>query len=1709
MQETCDTIYQLLKTRADRAPRAAAIVAPGRGPLTYALLLQRVEHLAHLLHEMGIGRNDRVAIVLPNGSEMAMAFLGVAACATSAPLNPAFRDAEFDFLFSDLRPKALIVQSDTNSPAIAIAQKHCIPIIEALPDARRETGTFSLKGKRRACAFQVGFADAEDVAVILYTSGTTSRPKLVPLTQANILTSARAIAATLELTPEDRCLNVMPLFHIHGLVGALFSSIMAGASVICSAGFDSERFFTLLEDFHPTWYTAVPTIHQAVLSRAPSYSETLRCSDLRFIRSSSAPLPVRVKQELEQVFQVPVIESYGMTEASHQIASNPLPPGERKPRSVGMSAGAEIAIMNEKGDFLPRGSVGEVVVRGAAITSGYANNAEATQESFAHGWFRTGDQGYLDADQYLFLTDRMHETINRGGEKISPAELDEVLKEHPAVSEAVTFAVPHPTLGQDIAAAVILRENASVGPAEIQKFAATQLADFKIPRQVLIVDTIPKTATGKIQRKGLAEKLGLGRAGKSLDNIQADFATPRTETEQTLAAIWSSVLGVNVAIGDNFFHLGGDSIHAAQVISRIRASLGVQLSLFSFFEAPTVAGMARAIDTTGKKSTGSEAVLVQSIHRDGALPLSFAQQRLWFLDQLEPRSSVYNVPGAVRIRGALDVLALELSLNEIVRRHEALRTIFSVIEGNPVQIISPSLNFCLQRIDLTDRNESEREVEAQHLASEEARRSFDLSSGPLLRATLIMLGQDDHNLVLTMHHIVSDGWSMGVLYRELSVLYEAFSKGQPSRLPELSIQYVDFAVWQRQWLQGELLESQLSYWKKQLEGSPAVLNLPVDRPRPPLQSFRGARQSLELSKGLTRDLKSLSRQNDVTLFMTLLAAFQALLYRYTGQEDIVVGSPIANRSRSEIENLIGFFANTLVLRSDLSGDPTFSELLVRVREVALGGYAHQDLPFEKLVEDLNPGRNLSHSPLFQVMFALQNAPATAREFGGLTFQSFGMGNVTAKFDLTLSMREEANALRGSLEYNTDLFEAATIDRLIGHFQNLLQEIVSNPDRRISDLPILTTVEKQQLLVGWNHTNTEYPNDKCIHELFEVQVEKSPDAVAVVFEDQQLTYRELNERANQVAHYLRKLGVGPEVLVGICMDRSPEMIIGLLGILKAGGAYVPLDPDYPQERLAFMMEDSRACLLLTQKSLVEDGRWRIEDGDSRSSIPSTLLRTGLDSRLKVVCLDNEWQTIARESRENPSSGVTAGKLAYVIYTSGSTGRPKGVAIEHHSTVAFLSWAQTVFSAEEMAGVLASTSICFDLSVFELFGPLTCRGQVILATDAIALSGLVAACRVTLINTVPSAITELLRAQAIPSSVCTICLAGEPLTIGLVNDLYEQTSATKVYDLYGPSEDTTYSTFALRTKAGPQTVGRPIANTEVFILDRQRQPVPIGVCSELYIGGVGLARGYLNRPELTAKKFIPHPFSDKPGARLYRTGDLARYLPDGNIEFLGRMDDQVKIRGYRIELGEIEAVLSQHPAVLEAVVVARDEVENPNSEIENPKSGKRLVVYVVHRSWADTSVNELRRFLKQKLPDYMIPSSFVVLEALPLMPNGKVDRRALPAPDQSRPELEQGYQAPRTPMEEMLAEIWREVLKLERIGIHDNFFDLGGHSLLATQVISRVGAGFQTEISLRTLFEQPTIAAMANAILAQQAATLDSGELAGILTDIRKMYRGDRN
>ena len=1042
-----------------------------------------------------------------------------------------------------------------------------------------------------------------------------------------------------------------------------------------------------------------------------------------------------------------------------------------------------------------------------------------------------------------------------------------------------------------------------------------------------------------------------------------------------------------------------------------------------------------------------------------AFPTSFAQEGLWFLHQLEPESAAYNLQVAIHKEGRVDVELIQRSLNVIVQRHEVLRTCFRMINEQPMQVIASSLFLPLPVVDLRKNTEDERKTLVLQLAREELRQPFDLIQGPLIRAKLLWLDEDEYLLLLSMHHLISDGWSMDVLFRELVTSYEAFSSGQTSPVPELPIQYGDFAVWQREMLQGNILAEHLAYWKKQLSGRPSGLELPADRLRLQDTTSQGSTYHVTLPKELTEALKELSRHERVTLYMTLVASFQTLLYRYTGQDDLVIGTIAAGRTQGDTEALIGFFANTLVLRTDLSGNPTFRELLRRVREVILDAQAHQDLPFEYMVKELRPERYAGRNPLFQVLISLELPLSTLSS--GWTMNQMEIETGASRFDLALDIKDGSEGLVCSFEYSTDLFDETTIVRMAGHLQRLLEAVVADPGRQLPEFPLLTEPERHQILVEWNTTAVDYPRNLCIHQLFENQAERVPEAVAVVFEDEHLTYRELNRRANQLAHYLQHLGVGPDVLVGIYVERSLDMIVGLLGILKAGGAYLPLDPAFPTERIEFMLEDAQIPVLITQQHLT-------------AQLPNHTAR--------VVCLDTEGKTLSLQSETNSLPTAHSDNLAYVIYTSGSTGRPKGVQIIHRAVVNFL------LSMREQPGLraedtlLAVTTLSFDIAALELFLPLVVGAQVVIASqeivaDGIASMEILTRKHITVMQATPVTWRILLAAGWQGNHSLKIICGGEALPPDLAQQLLPR--AASLWNIYGPTETTIWSS-TCKIEPGEKTItiGRPIANTQMYLLDAHLQSVPIGVPGELYIGGDGLARGYLKRPELTSARFIPHPFSDNKGDRLYKTGDLARYRSDGTIEHLGRLDFQVKIRGYRIELGEIEAVLNQHPAVHQTVVVAREDVPGD----------KRLVAYLVMKKGLDTSVEDLKHHVTKQVPAYMVPSIFVILEEMPLTPNGKIDRGAFPVPELSRYSSNDSFVVPTLPLHSQLVQIWEDLLDVRPIGTRDNFFDLGGHSLLAARLVNRIEQDWGKKIPLNTLLADATIERLAEVIMQPEEESL---------------------
>jgi amino acid adenylation domain-containing protein len=1120
----------------------------------------------------------------------------------------------------------------------------------------------------------------------------------------------------------------------------------------------------------------------------------------------------------------------------------------------------------------------------------------------------------------------------------------------------------------------------------------------------------------------------------------------------------------------------------------VRAVFNVELPLRSLFDSSTIAALASVIETALKTGAATEMVPIPRVSRRGDVALSFAQQRLWFVQQMEPDNPFYNVTAAVRARGTLDLAALERSFNHLLERHEVLRTSFTVRDGQPVGVVAGKVSIDLPIEDLSNWDEPRREAELVKLCVDAAHQPFDLTHVPLLRTRVLRLSRTDHVIVVVMHHLISDAWSAEILIREMTALYEANTRGAAADLPELHIQYADYAAWQQNWLKDDVLDAQLAYWKRQLEGVPALLELPTDYSRPAAQTFRGAGQYRRLPRELSAALKELSRAEGVTLFMTLLTAFDILLSRYSGQKDIAVGSTIANRTRAETEGLIGFFVNTLILRADLSGDPTFQGLLRQVRETSLMAFTHQDLPFEMLVKELSPVRSLSHTPLFQVTFDLNSMPPEGRSLPELSLTSIALEDRASKFDLSMTVTDSEDGLETFLQYSVDLFEPGTIRRMLENFEVLLESIVRNPGAPYSTLTLLSGPERERILVEWNETRAEYPQGECLHSLFERQAEARHEALAVVCGNEHVTFAELNRRSNQLARYLQRLGARPEVPIGIYLERSTEMCVALLAVLKAGATYLPLDPAYPKDRIAFMLADARPPILLAQQRFC-------------AQLPV--------HEARQVNIDTEWEQIARESEQRLLTAVAPENSAYLIYTSGSTGKPKGVLSTHAALVNYALAAMREFRLTPDDCFLQFAPLSFDVLVEELFPAWLSGARVAIPNERVlssfpAFLDFIDQEQITLFEAPASFwhqwVQELnSKNVSLPSSLRLVIAGCEKMSPKYL-DQWQKFRVPMIH-IYGLTETTVTSmlhqlpaTLGERDFSNAPPVGRPIANIQAYLLDTRGQPVPVGAFGEIYIGGEGVGRGYLGHPELTAERFIPDPFGNKSGERFYRTGDIGRYRSDGSIEFLRRLDEQVKIRGFRIEPGEIEAALALHPSVVDAVVVAR----------EDRPGDKRLVAYIVPNGQQPApTAGALHEHLKQILPDYMIPSAFVMLEALPLTSSGKVDRRALPAPDRNGFQAEGQFVAPRTPVEQTLADIWAEVLGLESISIHDNFFHLGGHSLLAIQIVSRVRDAFQADLPLRKIFETPTIAGLSIGIVQTQAEDLNGEQAAEILARLESL------
>ncbi len=1138
----------------------------------------------------------------------------------------------------------------------------------------------------------------------------------------------------------------------------------------------------------------------------------------------------------------------------------------------------------------------------------------------------------------------------------------------------------------------------------------------------------------------------------SADDLQSGAEKTCNHTVQTVTSIWQDLLGINNIDSDsNFFDLGGDSVWASQVLLRISDKTGITLSLKEMFDNPTINSLARVLKAKSDDHEKPQPVPIQRINRKKKLPLSQAQKRLWFLSQLEPENPAFNLALGLQIEGPLKADLLCNAIDAVVQRHESLRTTFINDQGDPRAVINNHTSIMLNKIDATEMGHDEKA--SLQIIRQAAARPFDLEKGPLYRWFLVHLKKDFHILVYIVHHIVFDGWSLGIVLKEIAAQYDALQQSKEPLLPELNIQYVDYSAWHEEWLKTRNLTGQMEYWKKQLAGELPIMQLPFDRPRPKIPDYKGSLEFFELSENLSNQLRVLSKQEGSTFFMIFLTAFKILLFRYSGQDDIITGTPVANRNHVEFEKLVGLFINMLVLRSDLSGNPTFKELLARVRKTSLDAFSHQTFPFEQLVDLLKPSRDMSHHPLYQVMFAFHNFSFPPVALKDVKFQNIIIDRGSSQVDLWMYLWEENNIFKGAVEYSTELFDQATISRMTGHYLNLLNAAADDPLQKIDSCPLLNEKEKKHILFERNKTQLEVPETSSFHQLFENQANRLPHNNAVTFGNREITYQELNKRSSQLANYLRDLGVGTNTLIGIYVERSIEMIVGILGVLKAGGAYVPLDPTYPQERIAFIIEDTDMPVILTLDHM-------------ETALP--------ENRSAILCLDADWNEIASEKDNNPEHSTKGNNLAYVIYTSGSTGRPKGVKVQHRAVVNFLSSMRQEPGFAEDDVMLAVTTLSFDIHVLEIFLPLITGGRVVIAdretaSDGSLLLRALQDSRATVMQATPGTWRLLLAAGWQGTRNLKLLCGGEAFPLDLLKELLPR--AGSVWNMYGPTETTVWSTcFRITDSQSPILIGRPIANTQVYILDRLMQPVPVGVPGELYIGGNGVTPGYLNLPDLTQKQFLPDPFSLDQGARLYKTGDLARFRPDGNLEYLSRIDTQVKVRGFRIELGEIESVLNEHPSVDKCAAAV----------CEEQPGDMRMVAFIVPKAGMDPTASNLRKHLQNRLPDYMIPQHFVLLEELPLTPAGKIDRKNLPVAEIRESPAPAEYAAPRNKTEELLTGIWQNITGLSCIGIHDDFFDIGGHSLLAVRLFSAIEKKLGVRLPLALLYQASTIEQMSQFI-----------------------------
>jgi amino acid adenylation domain-containing protein len=1654
---------ELFREQAQLRPNAVALMFDGR-QISYGELNILANQMAHYLRRKGVGRETRVGLCLQRSMEMMIALLGIVkAGGAYVPLDANYPADRLTYMLQDADVEVLI--TDEKSAARLPYPGNATLVLQ------REWEQIT----RESIEEPEHQASGEELAYIIYTSGSTGRPKGVSVIHRNV---ARLVKNTdyVQLDENHILLQFAPV-SFDAATFEIWGALLNGAQLkIFPAYTPSPQELAEWLEREPVttlWLTA-GLFHQMAEGKVKRSFQHVR----QLLAGGDVLSAWHVNRFLRECGHCRLINGYGPTENTTFSACAWLTTLEEE-ASVPIGhpiSNSTVYILDEEMNAVPAGVTGELYLGGEGLARGYWGRPDLTAERFLPNPFslqggerlyRSGDLGRWREDGVLEFTGRRDQQVKLRGYRIELGEIEAVLEQHEDVRQAIVMA-REDAPGDKRLAAYVTGRIGTVSAAELRQYVAGKLPDYMVPASFVMLPEFPLTANGKVDPKRLPAP------PEERPELEQSYEAPRTTTEYLLCGIWQEVLRVKrVGVHDNFFDLGGHSLLATQIISRARTTFDVALSLRSIFENPVLSGQALHIESAQRGSTTCTGPAVIPVPRDQDLPLSFSQERVWFLQELDPSNSAYYFQAMLRLTGALDVPALQRALNEMVGRHEMLRTTFEVKNRRPVQVIHEPWSVSLPVIPLHEVQKAERETKLLELIDRELAKRFDVTQLPLIRWVLFSLDEQEHVLLHMEHHLIHDGWGFNVFLGELLQLYSAFITGKPSPLPSPQLQFADFAVWQKQYVESEEMWAQRSYWKAKLSGDLPVTEFPADRPRPPMQTFRGRVLRIPVPIDLCRKIRRFSVQEGTSLFAIMMAGYVGLTCRYTHQGDLCIGSTMANRQRPETEGLLGMLVNNVVLRAQTSLRATLRELLGHIQKLTLEAYDNQDVPFQTVVQDLQVSRDLSANPLFQMMFNFHNSPVSIPEFDDLKFQlTEGLGNGSAKFDMgvivvpsspsrmRLNPEWDKDLLTLVWEYNTDLFEEDSVSRIITHYYRLLDSIVTTPEQCLGYACLLTSTEQQQLVVECNRTSMEYPREKCIHELFEEQVKRTPESPAVKDAESCLTYEEFNRRANRLARYIRSLGVTSEDLVGVCLKRGTQMLAAVLGVLKAGAAYVPLDPTYPAERISWMLQDSAVALVLTQSELLD--------------------RLPLTGSQKI-CLDQSWGAIAPWSEENLGRLGEPENLAYVIYTSGSTGKPKGALIPGRAVVNFLCYMKAHLHMNEEDVLVALTTLSFDIAVLELLLPLISGAQTVIetresATDGAMLAQRLNAHKATMMQGTPSTWKLLLETGWKGRSLKALC-GGEALNSSLAEPLLQKCGT--LWNVYGPTETTIWS-LSCPIEHGMAVIplGQPIANTYAYVLDEELAPVPLNVAGELYIAGEGLARGYLHRPDLTAERFVPDPFSKDGGALMYRTGDLVRRRSNGAIEFLGRADSQIKLRGYRIELGEIESTLRAYSGIGDATVLVRE--DNPGD--------KRLIAYFVGKP-NSPSVNtvHLREFLRTKLPEYMLPAGYIHLDSFPLTPNGKLDRKALPRPDYDL--SKDDYIAPGTPLEETLCTIWAAVLHIDQIGMGDHFFRMGGHSLLATQVIARVRELLYVDLPLRTLFENPCITQFASVV---QKALLEKVE-----------------